>query len=140
RHVQRCRHANLGNGLTEDALNALARGIVPPRECDASTRRQGSHALRDSKYRSGKMCKPGRAVDSVKETIEKWKLIYVTRTTLDPGIEPLRHIEHRQRAIRTDRSGAAICGFGCKSARPARDIQKTRTGAQMHGAEKRIGG
>ena len=28
-HVQRCRYANLGNGVTEDALNTLARRIIP---------------------------------------------------------------------------------------------------------------
>ena len=50
-HVRRCRYADLGNGVTEEALNTLARRIIPPRKCNASAGRQGSYALGDGKFR-----------------------------------------------------------------------------------------
>src|SRR5206468_6965950 len=133
------RYANLGDGVTEEALNALARRIIPPRECDASAGRQGSYALGDSKFRPGKMSKPESADDRVKRMIRKWEMFYVSFTVFDRRVQLLRQFYHLRRQINADRACAAICGFGCKSTRPARDIQQTCTGLQMHGVEKRMG-
>jgi len=86
RHVERRRYASLGNGITEDALNTLARGIIPPCKRNASAGRQGSYALCDSKFWSGKMSKPESADDCVKRMIRKREMFYVSLTKFDLGV------------------------------------------------------
>ena len=71
---------------------------------------------------------------------QEMEAFYVSLTIFDRGVQSLRQFYHPRRQINADRACAAICGFGCKSTRPARDIQQTCTGVQMHVVEKRIGG
>src|SRR3954462_14490590 len=85
------------------------------------------------------MSKPESADDGVKRMIRKWQMFYVSLAIFDRGIQSLRQFYHPRRQINADRACAAICGFGCKSTRPARDIQQTYTRAQMHVVEKGIG-
>ena len=85
------------------------------------------------------MSKPESADDRVKRMIGKWEMFYVRLEKLDRGVQSLRQFYHPRRQINADRACAAICGFGRKSTRPARDIQQTCTGVQMHVVEKRIG-
>jgi hypothetical protein len=85
------------------------------------------------------MSKPESADDCVERMIRKWKMLYVSLTIFDAGVQALRQFYHPRRQINADRACAAFCGFGCKSTWPARNIQKTCTGVQMHGLEKRIG-
>ena len=85
------------------------------------------------------MSKPESADDCVKRMIRKWEMFYVSLTIFDRGVQSLRQFYHPWRQINADRASAATCGFGCKGTRPARDVQQTRTGMQMHAVEKRIG-
>lgn len=68
------------------------------------------------------MSKPERAVDCVKPMIRKWEMFYVSFTIFDRGVQSLRQFYHSRRQINADRVCAAICGFGRKNSRPARDI------------------
>src|SRR6516164_11398166 len=112
---------------------------MPPGECNASAGRQGSYALCDSKFWLGKMSKPESADDCVKRMIRKWEMFYVSFTKFDRGVQSLRQFDHPWGQINADRACAAVCGFGCKSTWPARDIQQTCSGAQSHCIEKGIG-
>ena len=85
------------------------------------------------------MSKPESADDCVKRMIRKWQMFYVSLTIFDRGVQSLRQFYHPRRQINADRACATICGFACKSTRPARDIQQTCTAVQMHVIEKRIG-
>ena len=85
------------------------------------------------------MSKSESADDCVKRMIRKWETFYVSLTIFDRGVQSLCQFYHSRRQINADRACAPICSFGCKSARPARDIQQTCTGVQMHIVEKRIG-
>jgi hypothetical protein len=84
------------------------------------------------------MSKPESANDCAKRMIGKWETFYISLTIFNRGVQSLRQFYHPRRQIDLDRVCAAICRFGCKSAWPARDIQKTCTGAQTHVDEKGI--
>ena len=84
------------------------------------------------------MSKPESTDDCVERMIRKWEIFDVGFTVFDRGVEPLRQFDHPRRQINPDRARAAICSFGCKATRPARDIQQSCTGVQMHAIEKRI--
>src|SRR6516165_6384665 len=86
----------------------------------------------------GEMPKPESADDGVKRMIRKWQMFHVSFTKFDRGVQSLRQFYHPRRQVNADRAYTAVCGFGCKSARPARDIQQMFTGAQTHGVEKGI--
>ena len=85
------------------------------------------------------MSKSKSTDDCIKRLIGKWEMFYVTLTIFDRGVQSLRQLYHPRRQINADRACATICGFGCKSTRPARDIQQTCTAVQMHVIEKRLG-
>src|SRR3982751_3639020 len=84
------------------------------------------------------MSKPKSADDCVKRLIRKWEMFYVSLAIFIRGVQSLRQLYHPRRQIDTDRTCAAIRGFGCKSTRPARDTQQTCTRAQMDLVEKKI--
>jgi len=86
------------------------------------------------------MSKSESADDCVKRMIRKRQMFDVSFTKFDRGVQALRQFYHSRRQVNADRACTAVCGFGCKSARPARDIQQTCIGAQTHGIEKGIGG
>ena len=96
-------------------------------------------ALCDGKFWLGKMSKPESADECVNRVIRKWEMFYVSFTKFDRGVQSLRQFDHPWGQINADRACAAVCGFGCKSTWPARDIQQTCSGAQSHGIEKGIG-
>jgi hypothetical protein len=88
---------------------------------------------------AGKMSKSESADDGVKRMIGKWEMLYVSLAIFDRGVQSLCQFYHPRRQINADRACTAIRSFGCKSTRPARDIQQTCTRAQMHAVKKRIG-
>jgi len=86
------------------------------------------------------MSEPESADDRVKRMIRKWEMFYIPLTIFDRGVQPLRQVYHLRRQINANGACAALCGFGCKSTRPACDVEQTRTGTQTHVVEQRIGG
>lgn len=85
------------------------------------------------------MSKPESADDCIKRMIRKWEMFYISLTIFDRGVHSPCQFYHPRRQINADGACAAICGFGRKSTRPARDIQQSCPGTQMHVVEKRIG-
>ncbi len=86
------------------------------------------------------MSKPESADDRIKRMIGKWQTFYVGFMVFNRGVQSLRQLYHPRRQINANRACASVCGFGGKSARPARDIEQTYAGEQMHVVEKRIDG
>nr|WP_244626813.1 hypothetical protein [Bradyrhizobium ivorense] len=137
--VLRYRYSDLGNGFTEQALDSLARRIIPPSERDASAWRQGSDALCDSKFRLGKMSKPKGADHRVEHVIEKWEMFYVCLTIFYARMQLVCQLYHPWGQVNARSARAALCCLCRKSTGPARDIQQICAGMQMYGVEKRLG-
>jgi hypothetical protein len=138
--VRRHRYANLADGVAENALDSLARRIVPPGKCNASTGLQGPHTLCNSSFRPGKMSEPESADNRMEGIIRKREMFHVSFTKLNGGVQSPCQPYHLRRQVDTEGARATICGFGCKSTRPGRDVQQTRTRVQTHGIEKVVGG
>lgn len=86
------------------------------------------------------MSEPERTDNRVERIISKWKMLHVSFTKFDGRVQSPRQFYHLWRQVDADRAGTAICGFGCKSTRPARNVQQICTGARLHGVEQGIGG
>jgi hypothetical protein len=84
------------------------------------------------------MSKPESADHCVKRMIRKREMFYVSFTKFDRGVQTLRQFYHTWGQINADRTCAAVCGFGCKRTRSARNIQQSYSGAQSHVIEKGI--
>jgi hypothetical protein len=78
------------------------------------------------------MPEPESADNCIERIIGKWETFYVSFTKIDGGVQSPRQFYHLRRQVDADWARAPICGFGCKSAGPSRDVQQTCTWAQMH--------
>src|SRR5437868_3514051 len=86
------------------------------------------------------MSEPKGADNRIEGIISKWEMFYVSFTKFDSRVQSPRQFYHLQRQVDADRARATICSFGCKSARPGRDVQQPCAGAQAYGIEDGGGG
>jgi len=68
------------------------------------------------------MSEPESADNRIKRLIRKWEMFYVSFTKFDGRVQSPGQLYHLWRQVDADRACAAICGFGRKSTRSARDI------------------
>jgi hypothetical protein len=85
------------------------------------------------------MSEPESADSRIEGVISKREMFDVSLTKLDGWVELPRQLNHLRRQVDAEGAGAAICGFGCKSTRPGRDVQQTCTGVQTHGIQQGVG-